>query len=108
MAGLTSLREVPAHVIRIGRTLKILQVARDARGASQRVVAICVAVGALSRRDGMHAGQGKASRGMVELSIGPLHCVVAQFAGCRKSGVRNRRRRAGEIFLVARVAGAAA
>ena len=65
-------------------------------------------IGALPRRDGMHAGQGKASRGVIELAIGPLHCVMALLTRSRESDVRHRRCRGGEILLVAGVARAAA
>ena len=100
MAGLASLREVPGHMVRIGRALEVLQMAVYARGAVQRVVVIDVTIGALTRRYGVHACQHKPCRRMVELAVGPLHGVMALFAGRRKARVRHRRGGAGEIFLV--------
>ena len=38
---------------------------------------------------------------MVELAIGPLHRIMALLAGRREAVVRYRRRRTGEILLVA-------
>ena len=100
MACLASLREVASHMVRVRRSLKILQMAPYARGAVQRVVVIDVTIGALTWRHRMHSRQDKPSRGVVKLAAAPLHRVMALLAGRRKTCVRDRSRGAGEIFLV--------
>ena len=102
VARLARLREPARHVVRIGRALKVLQMARHAGGAVQGVVIVDVAVGALSRRHRMHARQNEPCRGVVKLGIAPLHRVMALFASRREAGVRHRCGRAGEILLVTR------
>ena len=102
VARLASLGEAPGHVIRIGRALKVLQMARHACSAVQGVVIVDVTVGALTRRHRMHARQNEPCRRVVELTIAPLHRVMALFAGGREAGVRHRSGRAGKIFLVTR------
>ena len=64
-----------------------------------------MAVGALPRRHRVRTRQRKARRGVVERSVGPSHGVVAGLAGGRKTCMRHRGRRVGEIILVARNAG---
>ena len=100
MACLASLREVPGHMVRVRRTLKILQMATNARGAVQRVVIVDVTISALTRWHRMHAGQSKSRRGMVKLAVAPLHRVMALLAGRGKTCMRDRCGGAGEIFLV--------
>ena len=56
MALLASLREIRCNVIRVGRTLKILQVARNARRAVQAVVVVDVAIRTLPRRHHVRSG----------------------------------------------------
>ena len=55
MASLARLRESAGHVVRIGRALEVLEVARHASRAGEVVVVVNVAIGALSRRNGMTA-----------------------------------------------------
>src|SRR4030081_3320405 len=86
MALLADLREVCGNVIRIGRALKILQVASYARSAGQVVVIVDMAVRALPWRHGMPPRQGKTSCGVIELRAHPVICAVTLFAGDRKSG----------------------
>jgi hypothetical protein len=100
VARLASLREVAGHVVRVRRSLKILQMAPYARGAVQRVVVIDVTIGALTRWHRMHAGQSKSRRRVVKLAVAPLHCVMALLARRGKTCVRDRSRGAGEIVLV--------
>jgi len=104
VAGLASLGESAGNVVGIRSSLKILEVARHARSAVQSVVAVDVAIGALSRRRGVQSGQGKAGGGVIKLAVGPLHDVMALLTGCGETGVRHRSRGAGEIFLVTREA----
>ena len=85
VAGLASLRETPGDVIWICRTLKIAQVAGDAGGAGEVVVVVDVAVEAHPRRVGVRIGQGEAGGGVIKLSVGPGHRVVAALAGRRKA-----------------------
>ena len=102
MACLASLREVARHMVRVRRSLKILQMAPYARGAIQRVVVIDVTIGALARWHRMHSRQDEPGRGVVKLAVAPLHRVMALLARRRKTCVRDRSRGAGEIFLVTR------
>src|SRR4030088_1305244 len=86
MTLLAGLREVCRNVIRIGRAPKIFHVARYAGSARQVVVVVNVAVRALAWRHGVSPGQGKTSRGVIELRAHPVICAVTLFAGDRKSG----------------------
>lgn len=106
MASLARSRKIQGDVAGIIRTLEIFQVARHAYGAVQRIVIVNVAIGALAWRNSVHSCQHETGRGMVKLSISPLHCVMALFTGIGKAGVRHRTRRAGEILLVTSEAGA--
>ena len=100
VTGFASLRESAGNVVGIRGSLEILEVASHARSAVQGVVAVDVAIGALSRRICVQAGQREASGGVIKLAIGPLHDVMALLTGCRETGVRHRSGGAGEIFLV--------
>ncbi len=84
MALLTGLRESRADVVRIRRSLEVLQVATDAGrvGGGQVVVPIHVALYALHA--GVRAGQREPSGRMVEGCIGPRRGVVALLAGLRE------------------------
>ena len=104
VALVASLREIRSDVVRIRRALEIFQVATHAARAVQRVVVVDMAIGALARRNRVHAGQSESSRGVVELSIGPLHYVMTLFACRGETSMRHRARRAGEILLVTREA----
>jgi len=101
VAGIAGLREVGGDVVRIGGALIVLQMAVHASRAVQRVVVIDVTVGTLARRHGVQARQGKSGGGVVELSIAPLHRVVALLAGSGECGVRYRGGRVVVILLVA-------
>jgi hypothetical protein len=56
VAGIAGLRESCRNMVRIGGSLKILQMTGDARGRGQVVVVIDMAIRALPRRNGMRAG----------------------------------------------------
>jgi hypothetical protein len=56
VALVAGLREVRSHVVRIRRSLEILQVARHAGGAAQVVVIVDVAIGTSARRYRMRSG----------------------------------------------------
>ena len=76
VAGFASLRESPAHMVRVRGSLEIFQVARHAGRAGQVVVVVDVAISALSGRNRVRAGQHK------------IHCGVIEFRRLpRRSGV---------------------
>ena len=85
VALLTRLRESRCHVVRIRRSLEVLQVTTDASriGAGQVVVAIHVALRALQRR--VSAGQRETGRRVIERRVIPRSSVVALLAGLRES-----------------------
>ena len=66
VALITALRKVRRDVIGIRGSLVILQVAADAGRGGQVVVVVDVAIGALPRRNCMHAGQGEGCEGVIE------------------------------------------
>ncbi len=84
MAGLACLREAAGHVIGVRRALKVLQVARNASGAGQVVIAVYVAVSALSRRHGMSARQYEIDHRVIEGRRGPRDDGVTLRASSRK------------------------
>ena len=84
VALITALREVRGYVIRIGRSLVVLQVTRHAGRAGQVVVVVHVAVGALPRWRRMHARERKSSAVVVECGIQPRTRVVALTAALRE------------------------
>jgi len=53
--------------------------------AGQIIVVVDVAIGAYARGNGVRVGQRESSGGVIELSVGPVHRVVAAFAGRRKA-----------------------
>ena len=77
VAGFASLRESPAHVVRVRGSLEIFQVTRHAGRAGQVVVVVDVAIGALPRRNRMRAGQHKIYRGVIETGRLPTRSSVA-------------------------------
>ena len=64
-----------------------------------------MAIGALPRRHGVHAGQRETGRGVIELAIGPLDRVVTLLARRGEADVRHRGVRIVEVGLVATDAG---
>ncbi len=103
VALLAGLREVRRRVVRIGRALVVLQVARDAGRRGDVVVVADVAVGTESWWHGVQASQSEARARMVELAIGPQIGVVALFAGQGESR-RCVRHRGGRVVVVGLVA----
>jgi len=81
VAGIAGGWELRAHVI--DRSLGVVVIGLVARYASrlgQVVIAVDVAIRALSWRHGMRARQWPTGSGMIELAIHPVHRVVAPFA----------------------------
>jgi len=60
------LREIRGHVIRIGRALKIPQVAADTGGRGQVVIVVHVAIGTLPRGNSVHAGKRESHRVVIK------------------------------------------
>ena len=77
VAGFASLRESPAHMVRVRGSLEIFQVTRHAGRARQVVVVVDVAVAALPRRNRMRAGQHKIHGGVIEFRRLPRRSRVA-------------------------------
>lgn len=75
MAYLALLRKSRLNVVRIGRSVEILQVAGGAGRAVQAVVAVHVALRTLQRH--VHPGQGEAGRCVVESRVRPGRGRVA-------------------------------
>ena len=71
-------------MVRIGRALVILQVARDTGRAAQVVIIVDVAVRALPRWHRVACRQGKSHRGMIELRPEPVLHTVTLLAGDRE------------------------
>ena len=71
-------------MIRIRRALIVLQVASHARAAGQVVIVVDMAIGALSRRDGVGACERESCAVMVEGRVQPRAGVVALITSLRK------------------------
>jgi len=84
MAGLAGLSKAQLHVVRIARPCVIVQVARHTGCVSNVVVIVLMAVGALTRRHGMHSGERKAGRRVIKFRIQPVVEAVAVIAGSWK------------------------
>jgi len=107
VTGVAGLREIGGHVIRVRRALIVLQMATDAGRGIQVVVVVDVAIGALPRRHGVHAGQRKAGAVVIEGGVQPACGVVTRIASLRKIGGHVVRvRRALIVLEVAAHAGA--
>ena len=103
MARVASRGEAQCCVIRICGALVILQVARYAGRASQRVVVVDVAIGTRPRWNGVHSSERESRAVVIERRIHPVGGVVTGFAGLRE--IRGGMVRIGgalEIFQVAR------
>src|SRR6201993_2196421 len=86
VALVAGLREIRADVIGIGRSLVILQVARNAGRAVQAVVVVDVAIGAGARRNRVQSGQRESGAVVVKRGIEPGTGAVALVAGLREIG----------------------
>src|SRR5271165_4523932 len=96
-------------MVRIGRSLEVRQVTRDARRTGDVVAAKfrVVAIGTLPRRHRMHPRQCKTGYAVIECGVGPGNRVVAGLAGRGETLVGHGTSRVVEIVLVARDAGGA-
>jgi hypothetical protein len=83
VADVALLREADRNVIRIGRTLEVFEVAANASGRGQVVVAIGVALGAL--QIGVRTGEREAGSRVVEGGRSPIGGAVADLALLRES-----------------------
>jgi len=94
MAKFARSREARGCVRRVRSARVILLVARVAECAVQRVVIVCVAVGAGARRDDVRTCQLESRAGVIEDAVGPENRVVAAFARRRevRRDVIHRRR----------------
>src|ERR1700688_2233939 len=86
MAEITGLGEHGGDVIRICGPLIVFQMAGNTSSTGYVVVVVEVAVGALQRRHGVAAGQGKPDGAMIELGVEPVIRSVATLAGGGKLG----------------------
>ena len=84
MAHLALLRDSGGRVIRIGRSLEILQVAGNARGRRQVVVPVCMAL--LALYTGVRAGQRECGPRMIEGGWLPCRRRMADIALLRHAG----------------------
>jgi hypothetical protein len=84
VANLTGLRNPRGHVIRIRRSLEILQMTRHASGRGQVVVSVHMTLSALHRNVG--SGKGEGCLRVIECSRRPRRGRVAHVARLRNSG----------------------
>jgi len=84
MAGIASLREIRRHVVGIGRSLVILQVATHASCRVQAVVVVDMAVGAGSRWHRVHSRESETGARMIKRRVHPVRGVVARIASLRE------------------------
>ena len=84
MTGVAGLREIRTDVIRVCRSLVVLQVATHARRGVQAVVVVNVAIGAGPRRHRVQPSERKPGAGMVERGIHPVGGVMAGIARLRE------------------------
>ena len=85
MALIAALREVRRDVVRVGRSLVVLQVAAYTGIGRQVVIIVDVAIRALPRRNSVHPGQREIRGVVVERGVRPRRGVVAQGASLRKT-----------------------
>ena len=81
VALLAGLRKIGRDVVGIGRPLKILQMAGNARRAGQVVIVVDVTIGAQAGRNHVASGQRESGGGVVELCVEPTVGAVARLAG---------------------------
>src|SRR5215472_10504236 len=83
VALLTSLREAGLHVIRIGGSLEIFQMATDAQRVRIRQVVVVVDVALRALHGGVRTTQRKSSGGVIEGRIIPRRRRMALLTGLR-------------------------
>ena len=86
VAGFARLRHSGLHMVGIGCSLIVLQVAGDAGGVGQAVISINVALRTLQRD--VRAGQRKAGLAVIEGRVCPGRSGVATLAGLRQGGLQ--------------------
>lgn len=96
------LREIRRDVVRIRRSLEILQMTGHAGRAVEGVVVVDVTVRARTRWNSVHASQRETGCGVIEFTVSPQHRVMALLTGRRESRVRHGRRCVVVVVLVAR------
>ena len=84
VARLASLCEAQLNMVRICRSVEVLQVARYTGCAGQVVVVVCVAISALAWRHAVRTGERESRQRMVEPGIEPVIEAMAPIAACRK------------------------
>jgi len=84
VTAIASLREIRRYVIRIGRTLIVLEVAAHAGRSVEAVVVVNVTICASSRRYRVQTGQREARVVVVEGCVHPVRGVVTLVAGLRE------------------------
>ena len=84
VALVAGLREIRADVIGIGRSLVVLQVARNAGVRVQVVIVVDVAVGAGARRDRVQCRSAGSRAVVIKRGIEPGAGAVALVAGLRE------------------------
>ena len=78
--------EVGCHMVGIGRTLEIFQVATNASCRSQVVIVVGVAISTQARGNGMPSAQGKSHRIVIELCTQPVVRAVTVAASRGEHG----------------------
>jgi len=97
-------RILSRRVRRVCGAIVVALVARNAGIAGQVVIVVDVTIGAHSRGNGVHSGQGEAGVVVIKGGICPVNRVVAGFARRGESGgCVCRVSRSGVVLLVARV-----
>ena len=81
VALLAALRKIRCHMVRIGGSLIVLQVTAHAGGGGEAVIVSDMAIGALTWRHGVHAGQREFRCIVVKRCVCPQSGVVALLAG---------------------------
>ena len=87
VALLASLRESAGNVIRVGRALKILQVAADTSRVRARQVEVPIDVALRTLNGGMRSGQREARGRVIKVGAHPRGRVVALRTGLREAGL---------------------
>ena len=87
MALGAGLGKASRDVIRVGSALVVLPVTAYARCGGQVEVVVDVAVGALTRRDGVSSGERETGGAMVEVCIEPcIHAMAGGAVGGKAAG----------------------